>query len=249
MIRSLFVIFFVLIAFCSFQQTSFYSQQLRFSRFQSVHNEVSSLQNSSLKEFGIESTEVQILLAAFKEEGKLECYVKNRTDKSYKLFRTYEICSKSGILGPKNKQGDEQVPEGFYYIKVFNPTSAFYLSLGLNYPNTADRSRSKAANLGGDIFIHGDCVTIGCLPMDDKIKEIYWLAVKAYDNGQTKIPVYIFPFEMSEANLKSHLLNKEYRNWSSFWHTLKIGYDLFHDSRKALTFKSNELGDYLFFNE
>jgi len=238
-----------LIAFCSFGQTSFYSQQLRYSRFDSAHKEVSSFLISSLKEFGIQCTEVQILFTAFKEEGKLICYVKNKSDKSYKLFKTYEICSKSGILGPKTKQGDEQVPEGFYHINVFNPTSVFYLSLGVNYPNKADRSRSKASNLGGDIFIHGDCVTIGCLPMEDKIKEIYWLAVKARDNGQSKIPVYIFPFEMSEANLKSHLLKKEYRQWSDFWHSLKIGYDSFHDTKKALSFKANELGDYLFFNE
>jgi len=71
-----------------------------------------------LKEFGIESTEVHILLAAFKEEGKIECYVKNRTDKSYKLFRTYEICSKSGILGPKNKQGDKQSQKEILNAKI-----------------------------------------------------------------------------------------------------------------------------------
>lgn len=230
-------------------QVSFYSQQLRYSRFESIHREMSASLESSLKNHGIESEEVQILLTAFKEEGKLECYVKNKSDKSYTLFETYSICSKSGILGPKLQQGDEQVPEGFYYINVFNPTSAFHLSLGINYPNTADRNRSDASNLGGDIFIHGDCVTIGCLPMEDKIKEIYWLAVKARDNGQSKIPVYIFPFEMSEANLNSHLQKKEFRQWSNFWHSLKIGYDSFYKSKKAFSFKSNELGDYLLFNE
>lgn len=70
------------------------------------------------------------------------------------------------------------------------------MSLGLNYPNLSDRKKSKATNLGGDIFIHGDCVTIGCLPMTNElIKEIYLYAIYAKNNGQEKIPVYIFPIQ------------------------------------------------------
>ncbi len=55
---------------------------------------------------------------------------------------------------------------------------------------------------GGDIFIHGSCLTIGCLPLtDDKIKEVYLAAVEARAAGQAQIPVHIFPARLTEANL------------------------------------------------
>jgi len=62
---------------------------------------------------------------------------------------------------------DEQVPEGF------NPQSNFQLSLHVSYPNAADRISGSKQNLG-DIFLDGNCVTIGCIPItDDEIKEVY----------------------------------------------------------------------------
>lgn len=88
------------------------------------------------------------------------------------------------------------------------------------------------ARLGGDIFIHGDCVTIGCLPMtNDKIKEIYLLAIHARNNGQSRIPVYIFPFEMTDINMKKHTEHPD------FWKNLKNGYDTFFANPKELTIK------------
>lgn len=103
----------------------------------------------------------------------------------FRLIKDYQICSLSGELGPKRQQGDLQVPEGFYWIDRFNPASNFYLSLGINYPNQFDRILGKSGELGGDIFIHGGCVTIGCIPItDDKIKELYLIAVEAKSNGQ-----------------------------------------------------------------
>jgi murein L,D-transpeptidase YafK len=191
--------------------------------------------------------QINLLIIAFKEEGILNCYIKRKSEEKYKLFKSYAICQKSGVLGPKMKMGDGQVPEGFYFISVFNPTSTFYLSLGINYPNTADRIRSNAPNLGGDIFIHGDCVTIGCLPLtNEKIKEIYWLAVNAKNNGQSKIPVYIFPFEMTTLKLTAYLSIKENLEWGSFWQSMKLGYDLFHQTKKSLLYESNVAGDYIF---
>ena len=151
-------------------------------------------------------------------------------------------------MGPKRKQGDNQVPEGFYHIDAFNPFSNFYLSLGLNYPNQSDRKKSKAANLGGDIFIHGDCVTIGCLPMtNDKIKEIYIYAIQARQSGQLKIPVYIFPFRQTDENMKKY--KSTYQNNQEllgFWNNLKVGYDKFQKDFQELKVRVDANGNYLF---
>ncbi len=110
---------------------------------------------------------MDILLRAYKQESELELWAKNKKDKQYTLLKTYKICASSGTLGPKRKQGDIQVPEGFYVIDRFNPVSNFYLSLGVSYPNASDKILGVKGALGGDIFIHGNCVTIGCLPISD----------------------------------------------------------------------------------
>jgi murein L,D-transpeptidase YafK len=145
----------------------------------------------------------ELFFRAFKAEKTLEVWVKPHQDTSFQLFKTYPVCQASGVIGPKLKQGDKQVPEGFYYINRFNPKSKFHLSLGLNYPNEADLVRADKDHPGGDIFIHGQCVSIGCLAMtDDFIKEIYVLALMAKEGGQLKIPVHIFPNKLTPENLE-----------------------------------------------
>lgn len=102
----------------------------------------------------------------------MDIYAKKREDSTYKKLITYKICAKSGHLGPKRRQGDRQVPEGFYHINHFNPNSNYHLSLMINYPNASDKIKSQAPNPGGNICIHGSCVTIGCLPMTRSKKYI-----------------------------------------------------------------------------
>lgn len=229
-------------------QTSFLLQQKQYSRVRTAFQEKDSLIKSNLKKNHIKTNELNILILVFKAEDKLEIYAKKKTADEYKKISTYAICAKSGTLGPKRAQGDMQVPEGFYYINRFNPYSSFYLSLGLNYPNASDKKKSKAADKGGDIFIHGNCVTIGCMPMtNDKIKEIYLYAVYARNNGQYKIPVYIFPFEMNKQNMQ--LNAKKYQNNKeliSFWSNLKSGYDKFQREHKQLNIIIDSKGNYSF---
>lgn len=140
------------------------------------------------------------------------------------------------------------MPEGFYYIKKFNPTSNYYLSLGINYRNLSDQKKSTFRDLGGDIFIHGECVTIGCLPMtNDFIKEIYLLAVYARNKGQSKIPVYIFPLEMTDKNMSEYLLkNQKNKGLIIFWNNLKIGYDSFVKTTKELYVGVSANGNYTY---
>ena len=54
------------------------------------------------------------------------------------------------------------------------------MSLGLNYPNASDKIISQKTDPGGDIYIHGSCVTVGCIPIQDfQIEEVYILAMGA----------------------------------------------------------------------
>ncbi|SDE01710.1 L,D-transpeptidase family protein [Niabella drilacis] len=139
-----------------------------------------------------------VYLRSFKYDSQLEVWVKNSIKDEYKLLKIYKVCALAGSLGPKRFEGDYQVPEGFYYINEFNPNSTYYLSLGLNYPNASDRILSDQAKPGGDIFIHGGCATVGCIPIkNDQIDELYLLTAGAKSAGLDYIPVHIFPINYS----------------------------------------------------
>ncbi len=138
-----------------------------------------------------------VYLRALKQERELELWARGPGGR-YLLIKRYGICAASGELGPKRRQGDGQVPEGFYWIDRFNPRSSFHLSLGINYPNRADQAREarrgRRRGLGGDIFIHGACVSIGCMALTDgRIEEVYLAAAGARSRGQRRVPVHVFP--------------------------------------------------------
>lgn len=236
----------VIFALAFIAPENFLAEQKKHERVKTALSEKGKLIEQKLKEENITLDELNILIVAYKAEQELDVYAKKKTESAYKLLSTYDICSNSGELGPKRRQGDDQVPEGYYRIEKFNPVSNFYLSLGVSYPNQSDRKKSKYKNLGGDIFIHGSCVTIGCMPMtDNKIKEIYLYAIYARQNGQINIPVYIFPFKMTDTNFNYY--KSKYKNNGeliSFWINLKVGYDEFEKNKKSIDYSIDSRGNY-----
>jgi len=120
-----------------------------------------------------------------------------------KLVRTYSVGLGLSPVGDKVRQGDRRTPEGDFYVFTKNDKSAFYLSLGISYPNAAHAERglrdgliTKAqyaairealkagvgppqnTALGGDIYIHGNGAssdwTWGCVALEDKdIRELF----------------------------------------------------------------------------
>lgn len=209
---------------------SFALEQLSFSKVATAQAEAEGKIIRDFMAKNIPYPPQNVFLRAFKKEGILELWVQNSTG-SYKKLKDYTVCASSGNLGPKQRQGDMQVPEGFYYISKFNPSSSYYLSLEISYPNEVDKIRNnKYANLGGDIYIHGDCKTVGCLPItNDEMKELYWVCVQAYNSGQTQIPVHIFPFKFNNLTFSSLERSKNANNTDliNFWDNLKMGYDFF----------------------
>jgi len=217
-------------------QNNFKTTQSKFERVEKAYDEKWETLQKFIRAADF-SSDYSMLINAYKAEGKLEVWLKDNSDEQYKLFRTYDFCAHSGTLGPKVIEGDGQTPEGFYYINVFNPMSSFHLSLGVNYPNSVDLARTgKYKKPGNDIYIHGNCVTVGCIPLtDEKIKEVYILAVEARNSGQKKIPVNIYPFKMTDGNMKKYL--KQFPTQLAFWKTLQLGYLAFEKDKNAIKFK------------
>jgi murein L,D-transpeptidase YafK len=189
-----------------------------------------------------------VYLRSFKYDSQLEVWVRYNNNEKYRLFKTYKVCALAGSLGPKRMQGDYQVPEGFYYINEFNPRSAYHLSLGLNYPNNSDRILSDSLQPGGDIYIHGSCVTTGCIPIQDsQIEELYILAAHARNQGQEFIPVHIFPIQFK--NQRSvHYLDKYLRDFPEYAplvSELREAYTFFEKTRRVPIVMVNKNGRYI----
>lgn len=213
-------------------QTSFKEQQKQYPRVRQAYTDKEKIVKKNLADSNINASTLQLHIRAFKQEKELQIWAKNKTDEKYKFIKTYKFCSLSGSLGPKRKQSDRQVPEGFYRIDRFNPHSNFYLSLGVNYPNKSDQILGSKGKLGGDIFIHGSCVTIGCIPItDDLIKELYIYCIEAKNNN-TPIPVTIFPAKLTDSKLQE--LKSKYKgdlDKLNLWTELKLAYDYFEQNK------------------
>ena len=189
-----------------------------------------------------------IYIRSFKYDSELEVWVKPQGENKYKLFKTYKVCALAGTLGPKRMRGDYQVPEGFYYINEFNPRSAFYLSLGLNYPNSSDRMLGDSLQPGGDIYIHGKCVTTGCIPiMDSQIEDLYILAAHAHNQGQDFIPVHIFPVNFKKDKSSAYLARylRQFPEYTTLSNELKQAYYYFEKTKKLPLIMIDGKGEYI----
>jgi murein L,D-transpeptidase YafK len=173
------------------------------------------------------SKESPMLIRAYKKEAELEIW-KMGADGKYVHLKTYPMCRWSGQLGPKTREGDRQVPEGFYSISPaqMNPNSSYYLSFNVGYPNQLDRA---LGHTGGTIMVHGACSSAGCFSMTDaQIAEIYAVARSSFEGGQRSIQMQSFPFRMTADNLAKHRLDPNI----GFWKNLKEGSDHFEVTKE-----------------
>jgi murein L,D-transpeptidase YafK len=168
------------------------------------------------------TAQAPILMRAFKKEGELEVWKKARGGR-YVHLKTFPICRWSGQLGPKQRLGDRQTPEGFYSIapRQMNPNSSYHLSFDTGFPNAFDRAQGAS---GAYLMVHGNCSSAGCFAMTDKgIEEIYALAREAFAGGQAEFQFQAFPFRMTAENLARHRADPNI----AFWRQLKEGSDRF----------------------
>jgi murein L,D-transpeptidase YafK len=134
-------------------------------------------------------------LVILKQSRKMELYA--RQDNAWQYVLTFPVYGASGVSGPKLKEGDKQVPEGFYHVTGLNPQSRFHLSMRLNYPNTFDQQQAQLSgrtDLGGDIFIHGTTRSVGCIAIGNSAIEKLFPLV--YRVGIKQVQVLIAPDDL-----------------------------------------------------
>jgi len=144
---------------------------------------------------GLDCPPERVAMLVFKRERRLELWAQR--DGAWVAVKYYAIKGASGGLGPKLREGDRQVPEGVYHIAALNPNSRYHLSMKVNYPNAFDRMmalKDSRTDLGGDIFIHGSDVSIGCIAVGDRaIEELFVLVGWMWP---TSVEVIISPCDL-----------------------------------------------------
>jgi murein L,D-transpeptidase YafK len=219
--------------------------------FPRINEALKRKQDTLMKQFrekGLEWPAKYVYIRSFKYDSQLEVWVKSEKNEKYKLFKNYRVCALAGTLGPKRMQGDYQVPEGFYYINEFKPNSNYHLALGLNYPNLSDRVLSDSIQPGGDIYIHGSCVTTGCIPVtDQKIEELYILTAWAKSAGQDFIPVHVFPINFNNQRSNVYLTKylKDFPEYSPLVEELKHAFLYFDKVKQLPLVMVNSKGSYV----
>lgn len=228
--------------------TNLRNSQLAFTRVAQAYAKYNDTMRRMFLSRGLSYPPKDVYIREFKSQNEMELWARDNPSDPYKLIKQYRVCALSGILGPKRFEGDRQVPEGSYFIEDFNPQSDFFLSMLINYPNYSDVILGDKKKPGGDIYIHGGCVTVGCLPMTDEvIQELYIVCLNARLNGQTYIPVNIYPTRFNKKGLD--YLGRAYQTEEAkqkFWVNLKAGYDYFEQTKKLLPVMYTPEGKYVF---
>jgi murein L,D-transpeptidase YafK len=167
-----------------------------------------------------------LMIRVFKQVSELEIWMEK--EGVYVHFATYPICHWSGTLGPKQREGDKQTPEGFYTVtsRQLHRAGRWTRALNLGFPNVYDEAQARS---GSYILVHGGCSSVGCFAMTDPVMaEVYQLTSAALQKGQAHIPVHVFPFRMTDENLSKHRTSE----WHQFWMNLKEGYDTFERTHR-----------------
>jgi murein L,D-transpeptidase YafK len=215
---------------------SFVQEQLRFTRVREARVSTEDNIKRLYHQRHLRYPAAEVYLRVFKLERTLEVWVRPADRQRFELLTSYRICALAGGVGPKRRQGDHQVPEGFYNVDLFNPASAYHLSMRIDYPNRHDLKSNRGQKLGGDIFIHGGCLSEGCLAITNEgIQELYWIALTARGLGQRKIPVHIFPARFGsswDTRPRKGLAHVD-ANVMDFWKSLKPGYYYFERNRRV----------------
>lgn len=147
---------------------------------------------------GIPFPPPRVTLIALKEERLLEVWAAGNSG-PFKRLATYPVRAASGGPGPKRREGDMQVPEGIYQLTTLNPNSRFHLSLRVNYPDRKDVENRPVphAPLGGDIYVHGNQVSIGCVAIGNAAIEEVWTLVALAQPSKRRI--FIAPWDLRVA--------------------------------------------------
>lgn len=236
-------------SFAQNPQNNFVAYQRSFKNVSDIFKLKEDTLKKQFEAKGLKWPAKYMYIRSFKYDSQLEIWVKNTKAEQFKLFKSYKICALAGTLGPKRVEGDFQVPEGFYQISEFNPKSNYDLALGVNYPNPSDRILGDSLLPGGDIYIHGSCVTVGCIPITNpQIEEVYTIAAFCHNEGQDYIPIHVFPiiYKNPKSKIFMDRILTDRPGYLTFAHNMKYTYYYFEKYKNLPVIMTNGKGNYVY---
>lgn len=230
-----------------FGEGSLASAQARYGRVQDARRHQAAALDRMFAATGV-SYPAPLMIRAYKEEGEFELWGLAAAESRYVRIAKWPFNGYSGDLGPKRRRWDRQIPEGFYRIRAFNGASRYHLSLEIDYPNPSDRALSTARHLGNNIFIHGRDVSIGCIPLGDRVIEQVYVAVLDSRCAGYEVPVHIAPCRFGSPGCERRL--REFARGKPrlevFWTNLRRGFELFDATGVPPLVSVSEQGQYQF---
>lgn len=222
---------------------------------------------------GLEWPPSATLLRVFKKEMELEIWAKNKDQDRMVLVRTLPVCAMDSEPGPKLAQGDGKTPEGYYTPEFGYGSSHGWMWIDLtevdrygevgrgssfkmciDYPNSLDRKRSTSAGKkspGGEICLHGNCVTAGCVSLVNRDFLPVFSFSRHHDvalEGPLQLHIYPFRFDQlpETARLKlakrwTHSSSLDSASLLAFWANLEEGFRLFEASPGPLRVRAGSL--------
>jgi murein L,D-transpeptidase YafK len=185
---------------------------------------------SELESLGL-SVGDPVFLRLFKKEQELELWMQAQGQADFTLFRVYRLQASSLTPGPKRREGDRLIPEGFYYqtitqYRALEKSAGERDELDLGYPN--DRDRLDPDISGTAVLAVGASKDSVCLLSSSDMAEIKTMIGAAFSTGQQILRIHLFPFRMSD-----EMMGREWNESSptaDFWMNLKEGYDFFENA-------------------
>jgi len=215
---------------------------------------------------GVKYPPQYVLHRAFKYEEEYEIWVGNSGSDSLKLLATLPICAVDNEPSPKLEQGDRKTPEGFYKCQILYGSNLKYMWVNLNndqidspgrvggscssfkicldYPLSIDKQRTKdilkkGANPGGEICIHANCASAGCISFKNSDYLPVFLSQKHHNSTKYgRVMIHIFPFRFNSKTIESMLplasKRMKRKEVKEFWEQIKKGYTLFEKTHKPI---------------
>ena len=211
------------------------------------------------------------VLRVFKKEAECEIWAKDETRKGMVKVTTVPVCAMDFRPGPKLREGDGKTPEGFFSCEFHYYSKRWWMWINLRenmvdkigavgdgscfkifirYPTPLDTCNTYAAGFtspGGAIFLHGNCVTAGCISFKNRdFLPVFAFARHHQSRKYGPVQIHIFPFRfdrvdedkmMQYAKEYDHTQNFGLQNLILFWKNLKLGYDLFNQEKNPLKIK------------
>jgi murein L,D-transpeptidase YafK len=214
----------------------------------------------SIKMKGLSFRQVEVFVQVFKREEEVNVFARRAgSEDSFERLKTFHVtCSPFTYeeasldkAGPKTIQNDGKVPEGCYLLTWQNRWSLYHISYNVSYPNPGDINRTAAwdegSNSGKEIFLHGNRVSVGCIPVGDAgIEEIALLLNGSYRESTSHGRIHIFPcrFGVEENEKALQRYAKERPELGAFWDSLRPIYAYFKKHKKPPDFHFDENGYY-----